>query len=90
MEWAVSMSNQTKHRSLASIAREIHQDWRNVYYGAQPYLAAMSKLDQITDMYYHDDAESVVLYFLSNASTWRGEVAKRVKAELKAICKSKR
>jgi hypothetical protein len=27
----------------------------------------------------------VVLYFLSNARTWKGEVAKRVKAELKKM-----
>jgi hypothetical protein len=34
-----------------------------------------------------DSARSVVLYFLSNASSWRGDVAKRVKAELKAHLK---
>jgi hypothetical protein len=28
-----------------------------------------------------------VLYFLSNASSWRGEVAKAIKAELKAMVK---
>ena len=46
---------------------------------------ALSSLDTINDHYGADSAKSVVLYFLSNASTWRGETAKRVKKELKTI-----
>ena len=37
------------------------------------------------DMYGFNTAESIVRYFLSNASTWRGETAKRIKKELKAM-----
>jgi hypothetical protein len=37
----------------------------------------------MSDHYYADDARSIVIYFLSNASSWRGPVAKAVKAELK-------
>jgi hypothetical protein len=72
-------------RSLRVIANEIKSDWNNVYFGAVPYLDAMSQLDSITDRYYEDSAKSIVLYFLSNATTWRGEVARRVKAELKKL-----
>lgn len=75
------------HRSLSSIAREISADWKKVYFGAEPYLEAMHRLDQITDRYYEDDASDVVMYFLANATTWRGPVAKAIKAELKAILK---
>lgn len=75
------------HRSLSRIADEVRADWANIYFGAVPYLDAMSTLDQITDRYYEDDAEDIVRYFLSNATTWRGETARRVKAELKAILK---
>jgi hypothetical protein len=32
-----------------------------------------------------DSAESIVAYFLSNAATWRGADARRIKAELKAL-----
>jgi len=32
-----------------------------------------------------DTGRSVVLYFLGNAENWRGEHAKRLKAELKAM-----
>ena len=72
-------------RPLYEIAREIKQDWTKVYFGAVPYLDAMSTLDSIEDNYIMDSGKSVVIYFLSNASTWRGETAKRIKAELKAM-----
>ena len=72
-------------RSISDIAYDIRADWQKPYFGAVPYLQAMYELDSINDNYYHDSAKSVVLYFLSNASTWRGETAKRIKAELKAM-----
>lgn len=77
----------TAARSLSEIAREIKADWKNVYFGAVPYLQAMQSLDSINDNYGQDDAASIVIYFLSNATTWRGETAKRIKAELKAMTK---
>lgn len=76
-------------RSISAIAREIKQDWKKPYFGAVPYLNAMTTIDSIKDNYYLDSGESVVLYFLSNASTWRGANAKRIKAELKDILKGK-
>lgn len=72
-------------RTLSQIAREIRTDWKKPYFGAVPYIGAMSSLGSINDTYGADDAKSIVLYFLSNASSWRGEVAKRVKAELKQM-----
>jgi hypothetical protein len=48
----------------------------------------MRSLDSVRDAYGADDGRTVVLYFLSNASTWRGETAKRIKAELKAMLKA--
>jgi len=72
-------------RSLSEIAADIRRDWRKPYFGAVPYLQAMSSLEKITDDYGADSAKSVVLYFLSNANTWKGEVARRIKAELKAL-----
>ena len=79
---------QTEKRSLSTIAAEIRKDWGSkVNFAAKPYLSAMAGLDSITDQYGYDDARSIVLYFLSNASSWRGDTAKRVKAELKAMAK---
>ena len=78
---------ETKERSLSEIAREIRRDWKNVYFGAVPYLEAMSSLYSINDNYYQDSAKSIVIYFLSNATTWRGETARRIKAELNKMIK---
>lgn len=72
-------------RPIYEIAQEIRKDWKNVYFGAVPYLDAMSSLNKITDTYGCDSAKSVVLYFLGNAQTWRGETAKRIKNELKTM-----
>jgi hypothetical protein len=75
-------------RPLRDIAEEIRADWASrIYFGAEPYLQAMLSLDSINDHYYQDDARSIVRYFLANAGTWRGDTARRVKAELKALVK---
>ena len=47
----------------------------------------MATLDSINDNYMFDSGRSIVLYFLGNAQTWKGETAKRIKAELKAMAK---
>jgi len=75
-------------RPLFQIAAEIKKDWTKPYFGAVPYLSAMSTLSDVREKYIYDDGKSIVLYFLANAGTWRGETARRVKAELKEICKA--
>ena len=77
-----------KARPIYEIAREIHKSWgRNIYFGAKPYLSAMLSLDKISDKYMFDDARDIVNYFLANAGTWRGDDARRIKAELKSMLK---
>lgn len=75
-------------RNLSEIASEIRKDWSKVYFGAVPYLDAMSTLESIKDNYFMDTGRSVVAYFLANAGTWRGDVARRVKKELNLMLKS--
>jgi len=72
-------------RPLSNIAHDIRRDWKNVNYAAKPYLAAMFELDRITDPYMFDTGRGIVAYFLSNAASWRGPVAKLIKAELKSM-----
>jgi hypothetical protein len=72
-------------RKISEIAREIEQKWTNVWFGARPYLSAMRCLFTIEDSVGADDAKTVIIYFLSNATTWRGEDARRIKSELKQI-----
>jgi hypothetical protein len=73
--------------TVSEIAREISADWANVNYAARPYLDAMARLDSVQDKYGYDDGKSIVLYFLANAGSWRGDTARRIKAQLKAMIK---
>lgn len=76
-------------RPIHTIAREIHADWRKqksgIYFGAVPYIQAMACVESVDDVYGCEDGRTQVIYFLSNASTWRGETARRIKKELKSI-----
>jgi hypothetical protein len=75
----------SESRDLSSIAYDIRRNWPKVNYAAEPYLSAMASLNDINGSYGYDSAKSVVLYFLSNARSWRGPDAKRIKAELKGM-----
>lgn len=81
--------NKQNKRTFAEIAREIKQTWKNVYFGAEPYLQAMLTInsDDKHASYLMEDAETIVLYFLANATYWRGDDARRIKAELKSMIK---
>lgn len=76
-------------RSLYDIASDIIADYgdrrKNLPYGADPYVRAMQSLDTIDDYYYNDPGRDIVIYALSNLNGWRGETARRVKAELKGM-----
>jgi hypothetical protein len=77
-------------RSLSTIAGEImgspwYRSNSSIY--ARDYVEAMSRLNKITDQFFADTAESVVRYALSNLTTWRGDQARAIKAELKDLLK---
>ncbi len=74
-------------RPLFEIASEIKKDWVKPNYAAKPYIDAMQCLTSVNDSYGWDNGKSIVLYFLCNANTWKGETAKRIKAELKSLTK---
>lgn len=77
------------HRPIAAIARDIIADWRTigkgVNYAAKPYLEAMLCLNDIREPYGADSGQSMVIYGLSNMTSYRGETARRLKAELRAL-----
>jgi hypothetical protein len=69
--------------TLSQIADIVYTDWgKKVNYAAKPYLEAMASLNNVSDMYGADSGTSIVAYFLSNATSWRGDVARVVKKEL--------
>ena len=75
-------------RPLHEIADDIRNTWSKVYFGAVPYLDAMTTLGSIDDNFSMDSGQSIVRYFLSNAKTWRGEDARRIKKELNEMIKA--
>lgn len=76
-------------RSIAQIAWDIRRNWKRPYFGAVPYLDAMTSLGSIQEFYGADSARDIILYFLSNATAWRGDKARQIKAELKALLEEK-
>ena len=75
-------------RPIYQIAEEIKADWKKPYFGAVPYLSALHSFYGPTEKYGCDSATDIIAYFLANANTWRGETARRIKAELNGILKS--
>jgi hypothetical protein len=73
-------------RTLAEIAVEIRQLWPKPYFGAIPYIKALRDIDgDASAKYGAETGRDIVVYFLSNAQTWRGPDARRIKAELKEM-----
>lgn len=81
-----------KGKSLGELASAIRRDWtqseKGINFGARPYLEALEAMGSIKDNYGADSAKSIATYFLSNATGWKGPVAKLVKEELKRRIKS--
>jgi len=67
---------------IYDLAMLVEQDWRKPSSYAIPYIDAMLTLSSIDDNYFLDSGAEIVARFLGNAQTWRGETARRVKAEL--------
>jgi hypothetical protein len=79
------LNGENNMRTLAAIARDIRADWKKPYFAAVPYLQAMQGLGMPGEYFGQDEGKSIVLYFLANAGSYRGEKAREYKAELKAI-----
>lgn len=71
-------------RPIYEIAADIKKEWGSkVNFGAVPYLDAMMYISSASDMFYSDSGTMIVSYFLTNASSFRGDRAKELKNELK-------
>jgi hypothetical protein len=82
-------TDQSPTRTVRAIALDILNTWGHgkVNYAAKPYLAALGTMNTRDPAvcYGAEDGKSIALYFLSNASSFRGARAKELKAELKAL-----
>lgn len=82
MDEREQLTDRLRDMNLGQIAGEIRKDWKNVSFGAVPYLEAMASLKSIDDKYFMDSGVSVVSFFLSNSGNWRGDTARAIRAEL--------
>jgi len=65
------------------IASCIRDEWKKPYFGAVPYLEAMFSLTTVDSPYMFETGRDIIPYFLANATTWRGPMARLIKGELK-------
>lgn len=77
-------------RPLRVIAEEIFLAWdtmrnKGEMHPAWGYADAMRSLDNLDQKYGADTARDVVRRFVGNAYGWRGETARRIKAELRGM-----
>lgn len=76
-------------RLIKEIANEILKEWKNPSEYARmyawPYLKAMTTLNTVKDKYYLEDGDEIILRFLTNAGSFKGEAARRLKKELKSL-----
>ena len=83
----VSIAEDLKGKKLYEIAQTVVRDHREtgqkVNYALKPWLDALGSISELTDNYGAESGRTVVAYFLSNASQYKGATAKAVKAELK-------
>ena len=77
----------TAKYKVSDIAHLIASDWKNISPYALDYLNAMKEINDIEGSYFADSCKSVVMYFLANAGTYRGENARASKAILKEMIK---
>lgn len=74
-------------RGLNVITKEVRKNWSSPYIGATPWLMYMSNIysDNLNTEYQGVMGREAVTEFLDNADTWEGEVATKIKAELKKM-----
>jgi hypothetical protein len=78
---------QAVSRPLYVIAREIIKDpaAKSSLWCAEPYLGAMLVMTSIDEHYGADSGSDIVRYALVNLKQYRGDTARRIKAELRAM-----
>ena len=81
-------TNTIQQFTLSELANIALADWPrkpNFCFAARPYLEALFDINQktVSGSYGYDSIQGIVLYFITNTGSWKGEVARLVKGELK-------
>jgi hypothetical protein len=81
-EYEESYKKDLEKMKIYQLATEICKQWKPVHFSAVPYLIDMLKIADLSGNYGYDSKKSIVLYFLANATTFKGEYARAIKKEL--------
>ena len=76
------------HRAPKDIAGDVRSDWNPIHPEAEPFLAAMERLDEIGARHHAEADVKVVAQFRWAARKWRGTVAGQIKTEIDLILKA--
>jgi hypothetical protein len=76
-------------RTLRQIAAEIRADWKQVSEYAIQQLDGMEEAGRLEGRFGIETGADAVRGFLINAHHWRGETARRIKGELRAMLKAR-
>jgi hypothetical protein len=80
-------------RPLYEIMKDIREDYaaqgKPVHPWAAPYVDSLSNLTHMSDVDIAETGYQMVPYLLNNLKTWRGEKAREIKAELRAMLDKK-
>lgn len=71
--------------SNQAMAKKVQTRWRDLVPAAAPYLEAMLTLDKVDDKYGLDEGRDIILRALTNLTSYRGEKARTLKAELREL-----
>ena len=74
-------------RTIHEIADEIVRDWRPMREELVPYVTRMLEIQRLEEAEDVEEAKHAVRYFLDHSGPWRGQVAGRIKSELRSMVK---
>ena len=77
-----------KNMRLSQISDLIYRNWNNMPLNAYRYVEAMFQLDNINESFNNETGVEIISYFLANAKSWQGDVAKDVKQYLNNLIKN--
>lgn len=69
--------------TIDDLGYEILHEWKDIPQKAFVYADSITKLNNINDNIGYDSGKIIIEYFLLNSRGWNGEVARKIKEELK-------
>jgi hypothetical protein len=72
-----------KHFTLNQLLEQAKNDWEEAPASITECIESLQMSGSASNNYLKAESEEYLKFFLTNCSAWRGEIARRVKAELR-------